>query len=194
LEASSPIRTFSFEKTISLVRRLLAMGYCVFIFGGEKQKGIGTHFDVLFGKNSNFVNMTTKQYSLRKSIAMASQMDVMVAPDSAFIHIAGALDVPIVGLYGCFPSVLRMKYYKHSVGIDCNVACSPGFKHGHASCVKGDPSPCFSVVQVEDILNAIEHLLGNKKIQHTYPTYNEFKDGDYLQTPFSTFTISSSEH
>jgi ADP-heptose:LPS heptosyltransferase len=186
IEASSPIRTFPFDKMVSVIKKMMEVDVAVFLFGGKNQSSIGNYLSEIFLEEKNFKNLILPDKPLREAILYASAMDVIVAPDSAFIHIAGGLKVPVVGLYGCFPSLLRMKYYKNAIGIDCNVICAPSFLHGHSPCEKGSPSPCFSVVSVENIIDAVDHLLGGKKIQMNYPVYNEFIKGELIETPFST--------
>ena len=129
-------------------------------------------------------NLINEHISLKDSIAFANEMSVIIAPDSSFIHIAGALRVPVVGLYGCFPSLLRMRYYKDAIGIDTNVPCSPSFIHGHAPCYRGDPPPCFSVISVKNILDAVDHLLNISRIEDEYPAFNEFRSGEMVNSTF----------
>ena len=185
IEASSPIRSYPFNKMILVIKKLIEADIVVFVFGGKKQVSIGKYLSEIFSEEKNFKNIILPNQPLRTAILYASVMDAIVAPDSSFVHIAGGLGVPVVGLYGCFPSMLRMKYYKNAIGIDCNVGCAPSFQHGHNPCEKGFPSPCFSVISAENIVDAVNHLLGDKKIQMSYPMYNEFIDGEFVKTPFS---------
>jgi len=189
VESSSPIRTFPIDKIIVLSKKLLEEGHCVFVFGGKKQQMIGEYLRDVLLESRNFVNLIFKDISLKGSILYCSQMDVMIAPDSAFIHVAGGLGVPVVGLYSCFASLLRMKYYRNAIGIDCNVPCAPSFTHGHSPCVKGFPSPCFSVISIQNILDAVNHLLGKEKIQSLYPIYNLFVRGEFIPSPFATISV-----
>lgn len=185
LESSSPIRTFPTDKMIVIIKKLLERNYSVFAFGGRNQEELGKYIsEVLIGEK-NFINLIYPGRALRDAIVYTSFMDLCIAPDSAFIHISGGLGVPIIGLYGCFPSLLRMRYYKNAIGIDCGVICAPSFQHGHAACIRGFPSPCFSVIGTEDVINAVDFLLGKKDIRFIYPTYNEFKDGELIDSPFS---------
>lgn len=194
LRSSSPIRSFPFEKMVSVISALFEKGFNVFIFGSEKQGGEIDKVIELVDKNcvlkeghhisKNLVSVPLFSGRLRDSIVMASLMDIMVAPDSSFIHIAGGLGIPVVGIYGCFPSILRMKYYKNAIGIDAGVACAPSFTHGHMPCYRGDPSPCFSVISVENVLDAVDHLLFKKKIDMKYPKLNRFVNGEPVKTMF----------
>ena len=185
LQASSPIRDFPLTKMVGTIRHYVEQDFNIFLFGGSRQDQVGEYIRETLRYKQNVINLAKNGVSLRESILWASKMSVILAPDSAFIHIAAGLDIPVVGLYGCFPSMLRMRYYRNAIGLDSNVACAPSFIHGHLPCHKGDPSPCFSVISVEDIINAINHLLKIKKIDHLYPEYNEFVDGTPIKTMFS---------
>jgi len=184
VQASSPVRTFPLDKTVGIIKLLINQGNNIFLFGGPRQAEFTNYLTSLLGEARRLINLVHKDITLRQSIIWASMMDLIIAPDSAFIHIAGSLGVPLIGLYGCFPSLLRMKYYRNAIGIDCNVACAPSFIHGHLPCYKGDPSPCFSVVKVQNVLDAVEHILGIKKIPNEYPAYNEFRDSVLSHSPF----------
>lgn len=187
LQSSSPIRTFPLEKLIGVLKELAIRGYAIFIFGGKRQQDLGKHIQRVladFSVHGKIVNLANEHVILKDSIAFAKYMDVIIAPDSSFIHIAGALGVPVVGLYGCFPSLLRMKYYKKAIGIDTNVSCAPSFIHGHSPCSKGDPPPCFSVISVKNILDAVDHLLEISRIEDEYPVFNEFKSGEMINSTF----------
>ncbi len=48
--------------------------------------------------------------SFRQSCAMIASSDVFVGADSALLHVAGALGVPAVGIFGAFPWKLRTAY------------------------------------------------------------------------------------
>lgn len=185
IEASSPIRSFPLEKIVAVMKELISSNIFVFAFGGKRQETVGEHLSAIFDGYDLFVNLIPLNFSLRESVVLANFMDVIVAPDSAFIHIAGGLGIPVVGLYGCFPSLLRMRYYNNAIGLDCRVSCAPSFIHGHNPCPKGVPSPCFSVIKPEDVLNAIYHILGIKDIKLNYPVFNEFFNGELKPSPFS---------
>jgi ADP-heptose:LPS heptosyltransferase len=187
LQASSPIRTFPLEKLIGVLKELASRGYAIFIFGGKRQQDLGKHIQGILSNFSDvgkIVNLANEYVNLKDSIAFAKFMNLIIAPDSSFVHIAGALRVPIVGLYGCFPSLLRMKYYKNAIGIDANVPCAPSFIHGHAPCHRGDPPPCFSVISVKNILDAVDHLLKISRIEDEYPAFNKFKSGEMVESTF----------
>lgn len=159
VKTSSPIRTYPPYNYIAIGQRLVEKGYDVYLFGGTNENSLVEQLDKEIGIGS--YNVT--QSNLRGSIVTASMMDFYIAPDSMFIHIAGAFKIPVVGIYGPFHSETRMKYMRNSVGIDIECGCSPCFLHGYQSCPKGDPSPCFSLITPEIVLEAFDRLEENMK-------------------------------
>lgn len=177
ITASSPVRTFPIENIVSIIEKLLEENYSIYLFGGGRQSEDATYIVDILKAGKKVIDLTKKNPTLRDSMVLANFMDLIIAPDSAFVHIAGALGIPLIGLYGCFPSLIRMKYYRKAVGIDCDVACSPSFIHGHSPCHKGNPSPCFSVISTKNVIDAVHHLIGERDIRMEYPDYNEFVGG-----------------
>ena len=154
IESSSPIRNYPITKMIPVIEKLQEKGMQVWLFGSQAQRD-----SILYvaGQLKGLV-WNTMDFSIKKSLLYAKRMDYFIAPDSMFIHVAGAFGIPFVGIYGPFHSSVRMKYFKNAVGIDAKVACSPCFKHGHWPCSKGEPSPCFSLITPEIVLKAFEEL------------------------------------
>jgi len=156
--SSSSIRNYPYYHYIKVASALIEKGYQVYFFGGGPQMGTIENLMTEIRRDSEvttqIVNMAN--HNLRASLIVASFMDCFIAPDSMFIHIAGALDIPVIGIYGPFHSDLRMRYFKNAVGIDVDCGCSPCFQHGHFPCHKGDPSPCFSLISPELIINVFE--------------------------------------
>lgn len=83
---------------------------------------------------------TQKRHSIRKSIAMASFCDVILAPDSLMVHVGDALGIPVVGLYGPFDGKTYMKGY-NGTPIQGDLDCSPCSWHPRGSAFPPD-QPC----------------------------------------------------
>ena len=151
--SSTPIRNYPAYNFVSICNSLIAKGYEVFLFGSSIQKN---EIDYIYKAVGD--NITKVIFPLKNAIAICSFMDMFIAPDSMFIHIAGAFRIPVVGIYGPFHSSLRMKYLRNSIGIDVKTACSPCFKHGGFPCPKGNPSPCLNSIVPEVIIQAFEAI------------------------------------
>lgn len=73
---------------------------------------------------------------LRQAFALAAVCDVLVTPDSAFFHLAGALDQPCVGLFGPTDGRVRAHDYPHARVVDARatLACVPCWRNEQTAC------------------------------------------------------------
>lgn len=153
--ASSPVRTYPPSKFLPVISHLTENNYEVYLFGSELQS---QEIEYLV-KQSNSNKVFSIVQPLREAIVIASFMNYFIAPDSMFIHIAGAFQIPLLGIYGPFRSSLRMKYFKNAIALDVESGCSPCFKHGMNPCPKGDPSPCLNLISSEMIIETFDKLV-----------------------------------
>jgi len=86
-----------------VVTNLLKRNWQVFLLGD-------TPMQLKEGLPANLVNLTDSKLTFRQSCAVLAASDAVIGNDSALIHVAGALGVPAVGMYGAFPWELRTKY------------------------------------------------------------------------------------
>lgn len=124
--ASALYRSYPFiEKVIKL---LLEYDVEVFLFGAKGQ--LAMKGDLPPG----LTNLTdpSLECDFRKSAAVAKSCDCIIAPDSAMVHLASALEIPYVGLYGPIPPQLRGSG-KYGKGIQGVAPCSPCFFHANLS-------------------------------------------------------------
>lgn len=94
--------------------------------------------------------------NIRQACSLASQCDCVIAPDSAMAHIAGALDIPCIALYGSFLASLRTQYAPRTLAIQAEASCAPCFHHGRMS---NFPAGCPSAKE------GICGVLGSIKIE-----------------------------
>lgn len=178
LAASSPIRTFPTSRLHHVAAALLQRKARIILLGSPAQIQIGEAIREAFAEQpelmKGIVNGPETGLSLRESMALVKRCNLVIAPDSAMIHIAAGLRVPIIGLYGPFPSDLRMRYYYNAIGINGKAVCAPCFEHSHGPCRKGNPSPCFNLIDPDQILNAVDILL-NKTSNVQLENMDDFK-------------------
>jgi ADP-heptose:LPS heptosyltransferase len=154
MESSAPLRNYP-KESLKIIVDILARedNVKVVLIGSQQQALMGNY---LKGDNPNIINAIN--YDVRKSIVMANRYNIVIAPDSFMIQVAGAMDKPLIGLYGPFPSELRMKYFRNAIALEPKTACTPCFKHDFQWCIKGAPSPCFSLITPEEVLEAADYL------------------------------------
>ena len=85
-------------------------------------------------------NLSGMGLTFRQSAAALNTADCFLGSDSAFAHVAGALDIPAVALFGPFPWKLRTAYSPSVHAIQGVGKCSPCFHHANPS-RRGDEFP-----------------------------------------------------
>jgi len=162
METSAPLRNFPKEKLKTIIDILAKEKKTkIVVIGSKQQETIANFYK---GKSENVIKATS--FDVRQAIILATRYDIIISPDTFMVQVAGALDKPLIGLYGPFPSEVRMKYFKNAIGIEPSVVCSPCFKHDFRACIKGHPSPCFTQVKPEDVLQAADYLKHKFTGQH----------------------------
>lgn len=99
-------------------------------------------------------------YSLRQSIALLSRCKLLVAVDSAFVHIAAALDKKNVALFGPTSGEVFAKHYQHCTVVDAykDAACNVCWRNQDILCVRSckTESFCLHKISVNTILDKYE--------------------------------------
>lgn len=162
METSAPLRNFPKEKLKIVVDTVIKEDNVKIMLIGTESHNIIGHY--LRGGNEKIILATS--YNVRESIILATRYNLIISPDTFMVQVAGALEKPLIGIYGPFPSEVRMKYFKNAIGLDPSVVCSPCFKHDFRTCVKGHPSPCFTQIKPDDLLQAIDYMRHKFTGQH----------------------------
>jgi ADP-heptose:LPS heptosyltransferase len=177
LRASSPIRTYPLESSLLVAATLGAAGARVFLLGaeGDWEKTVGRKLSPS-AEFKNVDNLCGRFRTINHTAAFLSRLDLLIGPDSALVHFAGALDVPTVALYGPFPGAVRTKYYPRCVTLEGRYAtkpgeeeCAPCFKHGPLPCPRageGGASPCLRNLEPEAVVRAAVGILARGKKPH----------------------------
>lgn len=144
VKASALCRSYPPAMMAKVLDLLVARDCEVFLFGtaGDAQ-GPDIPGKVL--------NLTNKGLTFRQSCAVLSQCDGVIAPDSALCHVAGALRIPTVALYGPFDWRERTKYHPSIFSINGHAPCAPC--HHHVRIMAGNhwpvDGPCNKTKQCE---------------------------------------------
>lgn len=129
----------------------LARHASVIVFGTVFPEGTG-HPDV-----TEIVGL-----DLRQSFALAGGCDVLVTPDSAFFHLAGALDLPCVGLFGPTDGRVRGQDYPRARIVDARkmLPCVPCWRNEVTPCALTGLrlSACLGEIAPADVVAAMREL------------------------------------
>lgn len=127
----------------------LSHKYCVLVFHHEPLNGF------------RFDNVTTVVEPLRNSIALASLCERLVVLDSSFLHIAAALKVPTIAIFGAISGRLRTKDYPNIQLLAPSKAefpCYPCWRHEHKPChlTNGRESICLRAISVDSVVSGLK--------------------------------------
>ena len=79
------------------------------------------------------------------------------------MHVAQALNIPVVGIYGPFPGNIRLDTYKNVEWLDCKLHCAPCFMHGNLPCKNSSQegySKCYEQLDIEEFENKVDEMTG----------------------------------
>ncbi|HMK66989.1 MAG TPA: hypothetical protein VK433_00470, partial [Stellaceae bacterium] len=101
--------------------------------------------------------------SLPTAMAIAGQMDAIVAPDSSYLHIAGANGIPCLLLAGPTDGKVRTKAYPRARYLDAraSLGCIPCWRNEFQKCklTQGYDSACMRMLSVPAISDELTRLL-----------------------------------
>lgn len=119
VHASTFSRTYPFAQLRKALDILYMRGWEILLFGDEERMRAapveGIH--VITGR------------TYRQAAALIATCDVVLAPDSSLCHLAGALDIPTVALYGPFNAATRVAYQSSIFPIQGKAPCAPCSHH-----------------------------------------------------------------
>lgn len=134
-----------------LVERL-ATEYRVLVFDAERIEGFSSEQVV-----------KVEALPMRKAFALAAACSAIVAPDSAFVHLAAALDVPCVALYGPVDGKVRTRHYPKCIYLDVRskLGCLPCWRNDRIPCKLTGlrTSVCLADITIERILTTLTDIL-----------------------------------
>ncbi|MCX7918465.1 MAG: lipopolysaccharide heptosyltransferase II [bacterium] len=152
LGASNPLKRWQKEKFAELIDRLSTeLQYQVILFGGEADTGIA--HDVIRLTQSPPINAVGKT-TLRQLTALIKRCIVFVSADTGPLHIAAAVGIPVVALFGPSDPNKTGPYTTQKIVIWKKPKCSPcsfttECDYGHN---------CMQRITVNEVVLAIQEL------------------------------------
>jgi len=146
-------RTYPVDKWIELGNKIQDKYNGTIILNGAKED---KEFLLPLNNIKNSVNYIG-ELSLEDSCAVISQADLMLSGDSGPLHIATALGVNSIGLYGSMP-VERTGCYSNGINIASKKDCAPCNKRKckYLKNKKEIYAPCMKEINVEEIIDKIK--------------------------------------
>lgn len=96
---------------------------------------------------------------LRRALTLAGCCDVVLAPDSSFVHLAGALDIPCVALFGPIDGYVRTRHYPKCKILDASdsLSCIPCWRNEYSPCrmTAGRRSRCMADIEPRKVVELV---------------------------------------
>jgi heptosyltransferase-2 len=119
-----------------LAADLAAEGHTVWIVGSTRDRDIG---EAIRASSAGIALNLCARTTLDQAVVLLSGADMVVTNDSGLMHVAAALDRPMVALYGSSSPAFTPPLSGHARILKLDVPCSPCFERtcplGHFDCM-----------------------------------------------------------
>jgi len=127
----------------------------IIALGGRND--VATAREIAQAASAPLINLAGKT-TLREAIHLIAQCDLFISNDSGLMHIAGALNIPTLAIFGSTNPITTGPLGDRSVIIRKAVSCSPCLKE---TCPKD--FRCMALISVDEVFDEARKLLSEKK-------------------------------
>ena len=148
-----PSKQWPAEHYANLAKEYIQRGWSIWLFGSAKDKAITQKINQdLNGEAVDLAGHT----SLAEAIDILSATDAVVSNDSGLMHVAAALERPLVAVYGSTDPNFTPPLGALSRVVDLELACSPCFKR---ECPLVHTN-CMNQIEPRLVIDAMDQLIG----------------------------------
>lgn len=148
-----PAKRWPIESYAEFASQLRALGRAVWVLGSAREKTLGEQIAAAAPGARNLAGATT----LVEAVDVLSAAAAVVSNDSGLMHVAGALDRPLVALFGSSSPRYTPPAARGAQIIYHDLECSPCFARecplGHFNCLRG--------ITPGEVMTALERLLAS---------------------------------
>lgn len=145
------------EKMEQLVGMLSVRGCSVLLFGSKEEAPI---LEAWAGKYDGVESLAGK-FSFEEELEHIGALDVMVSMDSANMHFASCMGVPVVSIWGATHPCRGFYGWRQNPAwaVQRAMECRPCSKYGNRPCKIGG-YPCIEGIEVKEVIDRIEGMMG----------------------------------
>lgn len=122
-----PAKRWPARHFAELARRLVSQGYAVWLFGSNKDKPETAAIVEQAGGHEAIVDLAGRT-SLAQAIDLLSLAHLVITNDSGLMHVAAALERPLVALYGSSSPEFTPPLSERAEIVTLDLDCSPCFE------------------------------------------------------------------
>jgi lipopolysaccharide heptosyltransferase I len=143
------------EKSAEIARHFLRRGNAVVLVGAPRERAVG---EAIARLAPGVVDLTGET-SLSELAALVSRAALCIAHDSGPLHLAVALDRPVVALFGPSDPVWAGPYHRDNAVVRADLPCSPCYLRRLKSCAHAHA--CMNELPASAVIARAEDVLGN---------------------------------
>ena len=134
----------------------------ILLFGGGKREM--EVFSQWCNRYPQCTNASAQCNGLKEELDAMSRLDVMISMDSANMHLASLVGIPVVSIWGAtHPYAGFMGYgQKEDNAVQTDLPCRPCSIYGNKPCHRGDYA-CLYGIEPSTIINKVEKILSERK-------------------------------
>ena len=144
------------EKVVAQLTEMEGVGVLLF-GGGEKEKQALHPFTQKF---EHTISVAEIPHSFADELALMQQCDVMLSMDSANMHLASVVNLPVVSVWGATHPYCGFMGWRQSEAnaVQLDLPCRPCSVFGNRACRFGDYR-CLTGISPESIVNQIKKII-----------------------------------
>jgi len=148
-----PAKQWPFDRYAHLADKIQAFtGGRIIIFGGPNDRNLGGNISQRMQHRP--IDLSGKT-SLGEAMALIERCDLFITNDSGLMHVAAALDVPLIAIFGSTNSITTGPLSQNSKIVQVPLECSPCLR---PECPKGHLD-CMDQISVEMVFNVVKEIL-----------------------------------
>lgn len=130
------------------------------LFGLQSEWDAMSDFAAQARRKTSGIRITLScDLSLREAIVRLASCAAFVSSDSGLMHVAAALEIPTIGLFGpTHPALGFAPVGRNVTAFHAGISCSPCHRHGKAPCYR-ERRYCFDELNVEEIAGVLKNYL-----------------------------------
>lgn len=140
----------------ALIQKIIDMGWNVVMVGGKQEEEISIRILDKIKSYNNIIN-TVGKTTVAESIAIASLCKVMVGVDTGMQHVADAVGIPTVSIFGPTNPKTHGAYSEKAHFVQCCQPCQYCYgTEKYTNCLN---RKCLSLIKVNDVFEEINKAL-----------------------------------
>lgn len=155
--AAHPTKIYPLDQMQNVARMLRDKGCSIWLFGGGRRE-----YEVLKNwEETGIRSVCGRLDSLHNEMLLMSQLDCMIAMDSANMHIAALTGIPVVSVWGATHPIMGFSPYGQPADRMIQVkelSCRPCSVYGNLPCRYGDLH-CMTAIRPETIVERCMSLM-----------------------------------